>query len=65
MKNLENYGVQEMNINELASVEGGSVARWVYRAALAVAELILEDPSRTVSSGWDSTPYGHYGGARP
>lgn len=62
---LEIFGVQRLESNEMLEVDGGFL-RWT---AEKVGEFLLkefvEDPTQFVSSGWDSTHYGHYGGARP
>ncbi len=40
MKNLENYGVQEMNTEEITKVNGGS---WPARLAMLVLQLVAYD----------------------
>lgn len=64
MKNLENLNLQELSFEEQVNTDGGW-KKALYKAVATVAEMIISDPGRTMSNGWDSTPYGHYGGARP
>jgi len=35
MKNLENYGVLEMDAIEIRKIEGGTVPPWIWQAAIA------------------------------
>ncbi|QCX37569.1 hypothetical protein FF125_03640 [Aureibaculum algae] len=38
MKNLENYGVQEMNAKEIKATDGGGFLAWILGAAIGIAE---------------------------
>lgn len=39
--NLENYGIQEMNAQELISVDGGNIGRLLRRAAFVIGEFLI------------------------
>jgi len=40
MKNLENYGVQEMNAKEIREIDGGEVPWWYYLLSPGPAYII-------------------------
>lgn len=42
MKNLENYGVQEMNAEEMSATEGGFL-QFLIMAAVIIGAIILEN----------------------
>lgn len=68
MNNLElkSIGVQELDTNEMVNLDGGGFFEG-YFAGEALS-LVWESIKYSISNpepGWNSTNYGHYGGARP
>lgn len=63
--NVTKFNVQELETKELVELEGG-IAIWLLeKLGGHLLSEFMNDPKQFTSSGWDSTPYGHYGGARP
>lgn len=65
--NLENLNVTELNAHEMVAIDGGKSWRQrLFEIGMEIAAALLEDPEKSgISSGHDSTMYGHWGGARP
>lgn len=63
---LKNLNLVQLNCEEMKSIEGGKGWREVLvEIAIEIGSAILANPQGTVSKGYNSTNYGHYGGARP
>ncbi|MCF6222856.1 MAG: hypothetical protein L3J34_03905 [Flavobacteriaceae bacterium] len=56
MKNLENYGVQEMDAREIRGTEGGGIWRTLERISTALG---LADFASDVIDGWNSHECAH------
>lgn len=58
MKNLENFGVLEMNTKDLNAISGGSL-KWVWRTVKAIGSMIKEtltDPEKYYGDNYNSGP---------
>ncbi|GAA0882978.1 MULTISPECIES: hypothetical protein [Sphingobacterium] len=63
---LKGFGVQEMDAKEMEVIDGGGfVGDFILGKAV---DLLLDSIGYSMNNpepGWNSTPFGHYGGARP
>ena len=59
MKNLQNFGVQELNAEELITIDGGGRLRWIRRileAAIAFGEATNHIYEEQAAKGVDISP---------
>lgn len=49
MKNLENYGVQELSTKESSEIEGGSIWTFLIAAVFVVAAIFLSNNNDNVN----------------
>ncbi|QQT31949.1 hypothetical protein I6I99_05105 [Sphingobacterium multivorum] len=63
---LKSFGAQDLSVNEMSTIDGGGFIGDFFLGK--VADLIVDSIGYSMNNpepGWNSTPFGHYGGARP
>ncbi|KKX46440.1 MULTISPECIES: hypothetical protein [Sphingobacterium] len=68
MNNLElkSMGVQELDTNEMVNLDGGGFLEDFFLGK--AVDIVIDSIMYSINNpepGWNSTNYGHYGGARP
>lgn len=53
MKNLENFGVQEMTLSEEIQIDGGNLYRWAFALAFAALNTDWDQAFDDMSRGFD------------
>ncbi|MFU1857269.1 hypothetical protein ACK8HY_09650 [Sphingobacterium sp. NGMCC 1.201703] len=63
---LKSFGAQDLSVNEMTRIDGGGfVGDYLIGKAVDLLVDSIVYSFNNPEPGWNSTPFGHYGGARP
>lgn len=64
---LKSFDAQDLSVNEMSTIDGGRFIGDFFFLS-KVADVIVDSIGYSMNNpepGWNSTSFGHYGGARP